>query len=65
MIDMSGTVLNLRQNTSVVAGVTLTGELTDTSGMTKKYDIKDADYNFIEMVKQIKPKTFKLNGEKK
>ena len=64
VIDMSGTVLNLRQNTSVVAGVTLTGELTDTSGMTKKYDIKDTDYNFTEMVKQIKPKTFKLNGEK-
>ena len=31
VIDMSGSVLNLRQNTTVVAGATLTGELVDTS----------------------------------
>jgi hypothetical protein len=60
---MSGTVLNLRQNTTVVAGATLSGELNDTSDKTKKYDIKDADYDFTEIVKSIKPKTFKLNDE--
>ena len=64
VIDMSGTVLNLHQNTTVVAGKVLSGELSDTSDITKKYDIKDADYNFTEMVKQIKPKTFKLKDEK-
>ena len=63
VIDMSGTVLNLRQNTTVVAGATLSGELNDTSDKTKKYDIKDADYDFTEIVKSIKPKTFKLNDE--
>ena len=64
VIDMWGTVLNLRQNTTVVAGATLSGELNDTSDKTKKYDIKDADYDFTEIVKSIKPKTFKLNDEK-
>ena len=64
VIDMSGTVLNLRQNTTVVAGATLSGELNDTSDKSKKYDIKDADYDFTEIVKSIKPKTFKLNDEK-
>ena len=64
VIDMSGTVLNLRQNTTVVAGATLSGELNDTSDKTKKYDIKDAEFDFTEIVKNIKPKTFKLNDEK-
>ena len=64
VIDMSGTVLNVRQNTSIAAGVTLSGELNDTSDKTKKYDVKDADYDFIEIVKSIKPKTFRLNDEK-
>ena len=40
VIDMSGTVSNLRQNTTVVAGATLSGELNDTSDKTKTYDIK-------------------------
>ena len=35
--------------------------MVDTSDKTKKYDVEDAEYNFTEMVKQIKPKTFKLN----
>ena len=64
VIDMSGTVLNLRQNTTVVAGVSLTGELTDTSDLRKKYDIKNVEHNFTDIVKQIEPKTFKLNDEK-
>ena len=64
VIDMSGTVLNLRQNTTVVAGVSLSGELTDTSDKRKKYDIQDAEYDFTEIVKSIKPKTFKLYDEK-
>ena len=61
---MSGTVLNSRQNTAVAAGATLTGELNDTSDKSKKYDIEDADYDFAEIVKSIKPKTFKLNDGK-
>ena len=64
VIDMSGTVLNLRQNTTVVAGVTLSGELTDTSDKTKKYDIKNVEHNFTDIVKQIEPKTFKMKDEK-
>ena len=64
VIDMSGTVLNLRQNTTVVAGVTLSGELTDTSDKTKKYDIKHVEHNFTDIVKQIEPKTFKMKDEK-
>ena len=65
VIDMSGTVLNLHQNTTVVAGKNLTGELVDTSSEKVKYDIKDADYDFTTIVKNIKPKTFKMNEEKK
>ena len=64
VIDMSGTVLNLRQNTTVVAGATLTGELVDTSSEKVKYDIKDADYDFTTMGKSINPKTFKMKAEK-
>jgi hypothetical protein len=62
--DMSGSVLNLRETTTVVAGATLSGELVDTSDKTKKYDIEDAECHFTEIVKQIKPKTFKLKDEK-
>ena len=40
IIDMSGTVLNLRQNTTVVAGAALSGELNDTSNKTKKAILK-------------------------
>ena len=64
VIDMSGTVLNLRQNTSIVAGATLTGELVDTSSEKVKYDIKDAEYDYTTMVKSINPKTFKMKAEK-
>ena len=64
VIDMSGSVLNLRQNTSVVAGATLSGELTDTSDLRKKYDIKSIEHNFTDIVKQIEPKTFKMKDEK-
>ena len=64
VIDMSGSVLNLRQNTTVVAGVVLSGELNDTSDLRKKYDIKNVEHNFTDIVKQIEPKTFKLNDEK-
>ena len=40
VIDMSGTVLNLKQNTTVVAGATLTGELVDTSDKKKSMTSK-------------------------
>ena len=61
---MSGTVLNLRQNTTVVAGATLSGELVDTSDKKKKYDIKAVEHNMTDIVKAIEPKTFKMIDEK-
>ena len=64
IIDMSGTVLNLRHNTNVIAGTTLTGELVDTSDEKLKYDINNIDKNFSDIVKNIKPKTFKMVEEK-
>ena len=64
VIDMSGTDLNLRQNITVVAGVSFSGGLTDTSNLRKKYIIKNTEHNFTDIVKQIEPKTFKLNDEK-
>ena len=64
VIDMSGSVLNLRQNTTVVVGAVLSGEVNDTSDVRKKYDIKNVEHNFTDIVKQIQPKTFKLNDEK-
>ena len=36
----------------------------DTSSEKVKYDIKEADYDFTSIVKNIKPHTFKLNKEK-
>ena len=63
VIDMSGTVLNLRQNTTVVAGATLSGELVDTSDKKKKYDIKAVEHNMTDIVKAIEPKTFKMIDE--
>ena len=61
---MSGTVLNFRQNTTVIAGTTLTSALVDTSDEKLKYDIKNVDKNFLDIVKNIKPKTFKMVEEK-
>ena len=61
---MSGTVLNLRQKSTVIAGTTLTGELVDTSNEKLKYDINTIDKNFSDIVKNIKPKTFKMVEEK-
>ena len=49
---------------SVPAPYTLEGDLVDTSDMTKKYDIKSVEHSFTDIVKQIEPKTFKLDDEK-
>ena len=49
---------------SVPAPYTLEGDLIDTSSEKVKYDIKEAEYDFTSIVKNIKPKTFKLNKEK-
>ena len=49
---------------SVPASYTLEGDLVDTSSEKVKYDIKEAEYDFTSIVKNIKPKTFKLNKEK-
>ena len=49
---------------SVPAPYTLEGDLVDTSDKTKKYDIKSIEHNFTDIVKQIEPKTFKMNDEK-
>ena len=64
IMDMSGTVLNLHRNTTVVAGKNLTGELVDTSAEKLKYDINNIDKNFSNIVKNIKAKKFKLVEEK-
>ena len=61
---MSWNNINIQRNTIVASGYSITGELVDTSDKKKKYDIKDVDDNFIEIVKNIKPKTFKMNDEK-
>ena len=49
---------------SVPAPYTLEGDLVDTSDFTKKYDIKSIEHNFTDIVKQIEPKTFKMEDEK-
>ena len=49
---------------SVPTPYTLEGDLVDTSDLVKKYDIKNVEHNFTDIVKQIEPKTFKLNDEK-
>ena len=49
---------------SVPAPYTLEGDLVDTSSEKVKYDIKEAEYDFTSIVKNIKLKTFKLNKEK-
>jgi len=38
--------------------------LVDTSDKTKKYDIKSIEHNFTDIMKQIEPKTFKMEEEK-
>ena len=60
-----GTKMYIRANDLLVgAGYVFSGDFNDTSDKTKKYDIKDAEYNFTEIIKQIKPKTFKMKDEK-
>ena len=49
---------------SVPAPYTLEGDLVDTSDFIKKYDIKNVEYNFTDIVKRIEPKTFKMKDEK-
>ena len=49
---------------SVPAPYTLEGDLVDASDFIKKYDIKSISHNFTDIVKQIEPKTFKMNDEK-
>ena len=45
-------------------GITLTGELVDTSDKTKKYDIKEVETNMTYIVKSIEPQSFKMVDEK-
>ena len=49
---------------SVPPPYTLEGDLVDTSDLTKKYDIKSIEHNFTDIVKQVEPKTFKMEDEK-
>ena len=49
---------------SVPAPYTLEGDLVDTSSEKVKYDIQEAKYDFTNIVKNIKPTTFKMNAEK-
>lgn len=46
------------------AGVVFSGDFQDTSTELLKYDIKEAEYDFTSIVKNIKPKTFRLKKEK-
>ena len=54
----------LHQKFHVPAPYTLEGDVVDTSDFTKKYDIKSIEHNFTDIVKQIEPKTFKMEDEK-
>jgi hypothetical protein len=65
ILDMSSIVLNLHQNTTVVAGKTLSGELVDTSSEKVKYVIKDAKYDFTTIVKNIKTNFVKMRKRNK
>ena len=49
---------------SVPPSYILEGNLVNTSDLTKKYDIKSIEHNFTDIVKQIEPKTFKMEEEK-
>ena len=49
---------------SVPPPYTLEGDLVDTSDFTKKYDIKNIEHNFTNIIKQVEPKTFKMEEEK-
>ena len=55
IFDMSHIVLNIHQNTAVVFGKNnqITGEFVDTSSQEVNYDFKDAEYNFMTIVKNI------------
>ena len=46
------------------AGVVFSGDFNDTSSEKVKYDIKEAEYDFTAIVKNIKPTTFRLKKEK-
>ena len=63
-LSMSWNNINIQRNTTVAVGYSITGELVDTSSEKIKYDIKEAEYDFTSIVKNIKPQTFKLNKEK-
>ena len=52
------------RNGQVELNVDLVGEVIDTSDKTKKYDIKNIDTNFTDIIKSIEPKTFKMIDEK-
>ena len=49
---------------SVPPPYTLEGDLVDTSDFTKKYDIKNIEHHFTNIIKQVEPKTFKMEEEK-
>ena len=49
---------------SVPPPYTLEGDLVDTSDLTQKYDIKSIEHNFTNIIKQVEPKTFKMEEEK-
>ena len=63
-LSMSWNSITIQRNTTVSAGYSITGELVDTSDLTKKYDIKSVECNMTDIVKAIEPKTFKMKDEK-
>ena len=64
IMDMSLSELNIYQDAEVANGKTLTATVVAHSDKKLKYDIKNIDNNFSNIVKSIEPKTFKIIREK-
>ena len=64
IMDMALVELNIYQDTEVANGKTLTATVVAHSDKKLKYDIKNIDNNFSNIVKSIEPKTFKVIHEK-
>ena len=64
IMDMALSELNIYQDAEVANGKTLTATVVAHSDKKLKYDIKNIDNNFSNIVKSIEPKTFKVIREK-
>ena len=64
IFDMSSSQFNIYQTSEVADGKILTANVVAHSDIRLKYNIEKIEHNFIDMVKSIEPKTFKLNRER-